>query len=37
MKPGGDVPPFPSEKISDAQAKKPYQYITKVLEKSKSK
>jgi hypothetical protein len=29
------MPPFPPEKISDTQAKKLYQYITKVLEKSK--
>jgi len=35
--PKGDMPPFPPEKISDTQAKKLYQYITKVLEKSKSK
>jgi len=35
--PKGDMPAFPPEKISDAQAMKLYQYITKVLEKSKSK
>jgi uncharacterized membrane protein len=35
--PKGDMPPFPPEKISDLQAKRLYQYITKMLEKSKSK
>ena len=35
--PKGDMPPFSPEEISDTQAKKLYQYITKVLEKSKSK
>ena len=35
--PPEDMPPFPPEKISDTQALKLYQYITKVLEKSKSK
>jgi len=35
--PQGGMPPFPTEKISDTQAMKLYQYITKVLEKSKSK
>jgi uncharacterized membrane protein len=34
--PQGGMPPFPAEKISDAQAMKLYQYITKVLEKSKT-
>lgn len=36
---GSQIPmtPFPPEKISDTQAMKLYQYITKVLEKSKSK
>jgi hypothetical protein len=31
------IPPFPPQKISDTQALKLYQYISKVLEKSKSK
>jgi uncharacterized membrane protein len=35
--PKSDMPPFPPEKISDTQAMSLYQYITKVLEKSKSK
>ncbi len=35
--PEGDMPPFPPEKITDTQALRLYQYITKVLEKSKSK
>ncbi len=35
--PKGDMPPFPPEKISDVQAKRLYQYITKVLEKPKGK
>jgi len=35
--PPEDMPPFPPEKLSDTQALKLYQYITKVLEKSKSK
>ncbi len=35
--PRGDMPPFPLEKITDKQAMKLYGYITKVLEKSKSK
>ena len=35
--PPEDMPPFSPEKISDTQALKLYQYITKVLEKSKSK
>ncbi len=36
-RPPEDMPPFPREKLSDTQALKLYQYITKVLEKSKSK
>ena len=34
--PNRDMPPFPLEKITDTQAMRLYQYITKVLEKSKS-